>query len=60
MALRAVALAAIGWAAMRRRHHAARYAIWPVLIVAVTLGLTFALVLRPPPETAAPSTESLP
>jgi hypothetical protein len=35
---------------MRRSHRRFHRAIWPILALAVALGLFFALALRPPPE----------
>ena len=35
---------------MRRAHRLIHRLLWPILIVAVTLGFALALVLRPPPE----------
>lgn len=40
---------------MRRVHRAAHRAIWPALFALVTLGLTLALVLRPPPKVETPA-----
>jgi hypothetical protein len=45
---------------MRRAHRAAHFVIWPVLLLAVLLGLGLALVLRPPPENRPPSSEARP
>jgi hypothetical protein len=39
---------------MRRTHRSAHRALWPVLALAVALGLAMALVLRPPPQADAP------
>jgi len=39
---------------MRRSHRSAHRALWPVLAVAMTLGLAAALALRPPPDAGAP------
>jgi hypothetical protein len=39
---------------MKRAHRSAHRALWPVLAVAVALGLTMALVLRPPPDVPVP------
>ena len=52
MALRAGPLAEIH--PMRRAHRSVHRALWPVLALAVALGLTMALVLRPPPDAQAP------
>jgi hypothetical protein len=38
---------------MTRSHRFAHRLIWPVLAVVVVLGLTMALVLRPPPDPPA-------
>ena len=35
---------------MTRGHRAFHRMVWPVLALIVALGLTMALVLRPPPE----------
>jgi hypothetical protein len=35
---------------MRRAHRSVHRVVWPVLALLVGLGLTFALVLRPPPD----------
>jgi hypothetical protein len=44
---------------MTRRHRAFHRMLWPVLALAVALGFTMALVLRPPPEQPkAPTTET--
>ncbi len=52
VAVRARALAEV--VAMRRFHRIAHHALWPVLAIALALGVTLALVLRPPPEPTAP------
>jgi hypothetical protein len=39
---------------MRRSHRSAHRALWPVLAVAMALGLAAALALRPPPDAGAP------
>jgi hypothetical protein len=39
---------------MRRSHRSVHRVLWPVLALAVALGLTMALVLRPPPDPATP------
>ena len=39
---------------MRRAHRSVHRALWPLLAMAVALGLAMALVLRPPPEPGAP------
>jgi hypothetical protein len=39
---------------MRRAHRVVHRALWPVLALAVALGLTMALVLRPPPDPGTP------
>jgi hypothetical protein len=45
---------------MRRSHRSIHRALWPVLALAVALGLAMALVLRPPPDAEAPQvTEGL-
>jgi hypothetical protein len=41
---------------MRRAHRSLHRVLWPVLALAVALGLTMALKLRPPPKAAAPQT----
>jgi hypothetical protein len=38
---------------MRRSHRSAHRALWPVLALAVALGFTMALWLRPPPDLPA-------
>jgi hypothetical protein len=38
---------------MRRSHRSAHRALWPVLALAVALGFTMALWLRPPPDPPA-------
>jgi hypothetical protein len=38
---------------MKRRHRTAHRALWPVLALAVALGFTMALWLRPPPDPPA-------
>ena len=45
---------------MTRGHRRVHRVLWPVLAVIVTLGVTMALMLRPPPETAAPQTTAEP
>jgi hypothetical protein len=46
---------------MRRSHRSVHRALWPVLALAVMLGLAMALLLRPPPETPpAAAAESRP
>ena len=35
---------------MRRAHRRFHRALWPVVALAVALGFTMALLLRPPPE----------
>jgi hypothetical protein len=35
---------------MRRAHRLVHRILWPALIVAVALGFTLALALRPPPD----------
>jgi hypothetical protein len=37
---------------MRRSHRSVHRALWPVIALAVALGLTMALVLRAPPDPA--------
>jgi hypothetical protein len=39
---------------MRRAHRSVHRAVWPVLALAIALGFVMALVLRPPPDAAAP------
>jgi len=38
---------------MRRAHRSFHRVLWPILALAVALGFTMALVLRPPPDTPA-------
>jgi hypothetical protein len=40
---------------MRRSHRAVHRALWPVLAVAMALGVAAALVLRPPSDAPAPT-----
>jgi hypothetical protein len=40
---------------MRRSHRSVHCALWPVLALMVALGFGMALVLRPPPDAAAPA-----
>jgi len=40
---------------MTRSHRLIHHLIWPLLAVAVVLGLTMALTLRPPPDPPAAS-----
>jgi hypothetical protein len=42
---------------MRRAHRTVHRALWPVLALAVALGFTMALVLRPPPDDPPPTSE---
>ena len=44
---------------MRRAHRSAHRALWPILALAVALGFTMALWLRPPPDPPAQATEEL-
>jgi hypothetical protein len=44
---------------MRRAHRSFHRLLWPVLALAVALGFTMALVLRPPPDTAAVTAQEL-
>jgi hypothetical protein len=39
---------------MRRAHRSLHRVLWPILALAVALGLTMALVLRPPPKADVP------
>jgi hypothetical protein len=39
---------------MTRTHRTLHRLIWPALAVLITLGVTMALVLRPPPEPDPP------
>jgi hypothetical protein len=39
---------------MTRSHRSAHRALWPMLALAVALGFTMALWLRPPPDPPAP------
>lgn len=39
---------------MTRAHRTVHRLLWPTLALIVTLGVTMALVLRPPPEVDAP------
>ena len=57
LALRARSLAAIF--PMRRAHRSLHRVLWPALALAVALGFTMALVLRPPPDTAAATAQEL-
>jgi hypothetical protein len=41
---------------MRRSHRSVHRALWPVLALAVVFAFAMALVLRPPPDPAAPPT----
>jgi hypothetical protein len=41
---------------MRRSQRSLHRALWPVLVLAIGIGLTFALIWRPPPA-AAPHSE---
>ncbi len=43
---------------MTRSHRSIHRMLWPVLALAVGLGFTMALLLRPPPPTEAPSAVS--
>ena len=45
---------------MKRSHRIVHRAIWPVLALAVALGLTLALVLRPAPAMDAPQVVEAP
>jgi hypothetical protein len=45
---------------MTRTHRKVHRLLWPVLAVLVTLGVTMALVLRPPPEVNAPQATAEP
>ncbi len=38
---------------MRRAHRRAHFYIWPALALLMLIGVTLALVWRPPPEKAA-------
>jgi hypothetical protein len=44
---------------MRCAHRSFHRVVWPVLALAVALGFTMALVLRPPPDTAAATAQQL-
>jgi len=45
---------------MTRSHRSVHRALWPILALAVALGLAAALALRPPPDVEAPqATEGL-
>jgi hypothetical protein len=35
---------------MRRSHRTVHRLLWPLLAVALLIGITMALILRPPPE----------
>src|SRR5215470_4275552 len=52
LALRAHPLAEI--LPMTRSHRSAHRALWPILALAVALGVAAALTLRPPPNVEAP------
>ena len=43
---------------MTRSHRLAHRLIWPALAIVLALGLTMALVLRPPPDPPAAGTKS--
>ena len=45
---------------MTRGHRRVHRVLWPILAVLITLGVTMALVLRPPPETEAPPASAEP
>jgi hypothetical protein len=45
---------------MTRKHRFAHRIVWSVLTVLVALGFTMSLVLRPPPDPPAESTEMKP
>ena len=38
---------------MKRAHRRAHFVIWPLLAIALAIGVVMALVLRPPPEKGA-------
>ena len=44
---------------MRRAHRSFHRVLWPVLALAVALGFTMALLLRPPPDTAVATAQEL-
>jgi len=44
---------------MRRAHRTVHRALWPLLALAVVLGFTMALALRPPPD-PPPASEARP
>ncbi len=45
---------------MTRGHRRVHRVLWPALAVLVALGVTMALVLRPPPEAEAPQATTEP
>ena len=45
---------------MTRGHRRVHRLLWPVLAMLITLGVTMALVLRPPPESEAPQATAEP
>ena len=45
---------------MTRGHRRVHRLLWPALALIVTLGVTMALVLRPPPESEAPQATAEP
>lgn len=45
---------------MTRGHRRVHRLLWPALALIVTLGVTMALVLRPPPEAEAPQASAEP
>jgi hypothetical protein len=45
---------------MTRTHRKIHRLLWPVIAVLITLGVTMALVLRPPPEVETPQATAEP
>ena len=45
---------------MRRIHRSLRRLVWPILALAVMLGVATALALRPPPDEPEPAQEIRP
>jgi hypothetical protein len=45
---------------MTRAHRTVHRLLWPALALTITFGIAMALVLRPPPEAAAPQATDAP